>query len=102
MDRKINRAICFNKDDSGSGEDDDDHQYGIFRPSAGAANDRIRAADEYDNNSDGTDPDNEDIFTDEYALSVTDDVTDDTKEDGRVVQLHLPVKGDILFAPLAS
>ena len=65
MDRKINRAICFNKDDNASGEDDDDHQYDIFHPSAGSANDRIRAAGEYDNDSDGTDPDNEDTFTDE-------------------------------------
>ena len=53
MDRTTHRAIRFNKDDSESGEDEDDDQYDIFRPTAGAANDRIRATDESDTNPDG-------------------------------------------------
>ena len=45
MDKKIHCAICFNKDDGESGEDEDDNHYGIFHPTASATNDRIRATD---------------------------------------------------------
>ena len=40
MDRKIPREICFLKDESDSGEDDDDRPYSIFQPTIGGANDR--------------------------------------------------------------
>ena len=77
------------------GEDDENQQYNIFHPSAGAANEQVRVADD-DDLSDGTDADNEDIFSDECGgpipLSMIndtignnpDDVTNDTKEADRV------------------
>ena len=108
---KINRTICFNKDDTDSGEDDDDHPYDIFHPSAGAANDRVRPTNDHGYDSDVTDPDNESIFTDEYdgpippsmsdntVADTSDDATSDTNKDE---QLPLPQRGDILYVPLAS
>ena len=70
MDRKISRAICFNKDDTDSGEDDNNKPYDIVYPSAGAANDRVRPANNHGYDSDVTDPDNKSIFTDEYGRPI--------------------------------
>ena len=77
MDRRIKRAICFNKDDSEMGEDEDDYQCDIFRHSAGAINNRIRATDASDAYPDEyDDPDDQNTFDNGDD---PDDVTDDTK-----------------------
>ena len=93
IDISINRAIRFSKDDSQSGQDEDDYQHDIFRPTAGAANDRIRATDEPD-----TDPD------DQYTLGgdIPDDIVSDTVENDGLQQHALPVKDDISYVPLSS
>ena len=108
MDRKIPREICFHKDDSDSGEDDDDRPYNIFHPSAGAANDRERPHNDRGYDTDVTDPDSESDFmneNDDTIIPMNDDtadtsdgVTTGANEDG---QLRLPERGDIFHVLLA-
>ena len=48
MDKNIPRAICFNKDDGETGEDEIEHHYNILHPTAGDTSGRLRAAGEPD------------------------------------------------------
>ena len=110
MDRKIPREICFLKDESESGEDDDDRPYSIFQPTIGGANDRELPvnAEPIDDLEDAGDdagtvaPDTTDtadnISEDELANRVGDmDIADDGPPEGRA----LPDRGDIFYVPLA-
>ena len=111
MDRKIPREICFHKDGSDSGEDNDDRPNSIFHPTAGAANDRERPVDpepigDTETSADGiaaTPPmiyDTGDHISNEDIIRRVGDM--DIAGDGNPEGRDLPDRGDIFYVPLAA
>ena len=115
MDKKVNCAICFSKDDGESGEDEGDIQYDIFHPTAGATNDRFRApgdipdddylltgsTENYPVDNGFNDNDADDVLNPTTHEDHHGAIMYDMRDGSRVYECALPVKSDILYAPLS-